>query len=54
MCVCVCVCVCVSECVGLNILCVGEFVLVSVCVFACVFLIVSISVYLCRRFPVCV
>ncbi len=38
------VCVCVSECVVLNILCIGEFVLVSVCVFACLFLCVPFCV----------
>ncbi len=41
----VCMCVCVFECAGLNIVCLGDFFLVSVCVFAWVFVCVPVCTF---------
>ncbi len=44
VCACLNSCVCVSECVSSNIVCVGGFFPVSVCVLACVFVYDPVSV----------
>ncbi len=49
----VCICVYVFECAGLNIVCLGDSVLVFVCVLACVFARVPVYLF-ARRFTVCV